>query len=106
MNHKFTIKALKSAITSLALIVIFIILKSLANSEYIGILAYSIISGIIILLVFFMTLVGFIYMLKAKEEPRTSKKIIAIVLNSILMALMIVTIINIIIEFINYYKSH
>ena len=106
MSNQNTKKALKSAITSIVLIVIFIILKSLANSEVIGINVYSIISGIAILFVFFMTIVGFIFALKTKNEPRTKQKIIALVLNSILMALLVVSVINIILELINYSKSH
>lgn len=102
MNNKFTQKALKSAITSLILIVLFIILKSLANSEAIQISFYSIASGILILLVFFMTIVGFIFALKTKDEPKSYQKVIALILNSILMALLVVSVINIIIELINY----
>ncbi len=102
MNNKNTRKALLSAIVSLVLIVLFIILKSMANAEVIGISFYSIISGILILLVFFMTIVGFIFALKTKDEPKTKQKIIALVLNSILMALLVVSVINIIIELVNY----
>ncbi len=106
MSNQNTKKAFRSAITSIVLIVVFIILKSLANAETIGINFYSIVSGILILLVFFMTIVGFVFALKTKNEPRTSQKIIALVLNSILMALLIVSVINIILELINYSKSH
>lgn len=104
MNTQNTKKALKSAITSIVLILLFVILKSLANSEVVGINFYSISSGIIILLVFFMTIVGFIFTLKTKNEPKTKQKIIAFLLNSILMALLVVSVINIVIELIRYSK--
>lgn len=104
MNNKNTKKALKSAIFCIVLIVLFIILKSLANSELIGISTYSITSGVLILLVFFMTIVGFVFALKTKDEPKTKQKIIALILNSILMALLVVSVINIIIELLNYSK--
>jgi hypothetical protein len=104
MNNLSTTKAFRSAITSIVLIVLFVILKSLANSQVIGINLYSIISGILILVVFFMTIVGFIFALKTKNEPRTKQKIIALVLNSILMALLVVSVINIIIELVNSSK--
>ena len=106
MNNKNTKKALKSAIISIVLILLFIILKSLANSEVIEINVYSVVSGILIILVFFMTLLGFIFALKTKGEPKTKQKIITLLLNSILMALLVVSVINIIIEFINYSKQH
>jgi len=102
MNTINTRKALRSAIISIVLIVLFIILKSLANSEAIGISFYSIASGIIILLVFFMTIAGFIYSLKTKNEPKSKQKILALLLNSILSALLLVSVINIVVELINY----
>jgi hypothetical protein len=102
MSNQNTKKAFKSAITSIALIVLFIILKSLANSEIVKINFYSIASGILILLVFFMTIMGFIYALKTKNEPKSIQKIIALLLNSILMALLVVSVINIVIELVNY----
>ncbi len=105
MNNTFTKKAFGSAIISLILIALFVILKSLANSEIIGISFYSIISGILILLVFFLTIVGFIFALKTKHEPKTLQKIIALILNSILMALLVVSVINIAIELIHYSKA-
>ncbi len=49
MSNQNTKKAFRSAITSIVLIVVFIILKSLANAETIGINFYSIVSGILIL---------------------------------------------------------
>ncbi|WCO03242.1 hypothetical protein [Psychroserpens ponticola] len=103
-NNQNTKKAIKSAITSIALILLFIILKSLANSEVIGINFFSIASGILILLVFFMTIVGFVFALKTKNEPKSKQKTIAFLLNSILMALLVVSVINIVIELINYSK--
>lgn len=102
MNYNNTKKALKAALTSIVLIIVFIVLKALANAEYIGISLYSIVSGIIILLVFFMTIVGFVFALKTKNEPRSFSKLAALVLNSILMALLIVSVVNIIIELIKY----
>ena len=102
MNNKNTKRALKSAITSMVMIVLFIILKALANSEVIGINFYSILSVILIVLIFFMTIVGFIFALKTKNEPKSKQKIIALLLNSILMALLVVSVINTIIEFVNY----
>lgn len=104
MSNHNTKKALKSAITSIVLILLFIILKSLANSEIVGISLYSITSGILILLVFFMTIMGFVFALKTKNEPKTKQKIIALILNSILMALLVVSVINIVIELVNYSK--
>lgn len=104
MNNPNTKKALKSAITSIILILLFVILKSLANSEVVGINFYAVASSIIILLVFFMTIVGFIFALKTKNEPKTKQKIIAFLLNSILMALLVVSIINIVIELMRYSK--
>ena len=98
MSNQNTKKALRAAITSIVLIVLFIILKSLANSEVIGINFYSIVSGILILLIFFMTIAGFVFALKTKNEPRSKQKIIALLLNSILMALLVVSVINIVIE--------
>ena len=106
MTNQNTKKALKSAILSVVLILLFIILKSLANSEIIGINFYSVVSGILILLIFFMTLVGFVFALKTKNEPKTKQKIIALVLNSILMALLVVSVINIVIELVRYSKLH
>lgn len=99
-------KAFRSALTSVVLILCFIILKALANSEIVGINFYSIVSGILILLIFFMTILGFVFALKTKNEPRTKQKIAALVLNSILMALLVVSVINIVIELINYSKLH
>lgn len=104
MSHQNTKKALKSALTSIVLIVLFIIIKSLTNSQVVGVNFYSVASGIIILLVFFMTIVGFIFALKTKNEPRTKQKIIALLLNSILMALLVVSVVNIVIELIRYSK--
>ncbi|WP_431134272.1 hypothetical protein [Psychroserpens mesophilus] len=106
MSNHNTIKALKSAITTIVLIAMFIILKSLANSEIIGINFYSITSGIIVLLIFFMTIMGFVFALKTKNEPKSKQKVIALVLNSILMALLVVSVINIVIELVRYSKSH
>lgn len=102
MSNQNTKKALRAAITSIVLILLFIILKSLANSEVIGINFYSIISGILILFIFFMTIVGFVFALKTKNEPRSKQKIVALLLNSILMALLVVSVINIVIELVNY----
>jgi len=101
MNTMNTKKAIKSAITSIVLILVFIILKSLTNSEIIGVNLYSVASGVLILLIFFMTIVGFVFALKTKNEPRTNQKILALLLNSILMALLVVSVINIIIELVN-----
>ena len=98
MSNQNTKKALRAAITSIVLIALFIILKSLANSEVIGINFYSIVSGILILLIFFMTIAGFVFALKTKNEPRSKQKVIALLLNSILMALLVVSVINIVIE--------
>ena len=106
MTHPNTKKAFRSAITSIVLIVCFVILKSLANSEIVGINFYSIVSGILILLIFFMTLVGFVFALKTKNEPKTKQKIAALILNSILMALLVVSVINIVLELINYSKTN
>jgi hypothetical protein len=104
MSTQNTKKALKSAITSIVLIVLFIIIQSLANSQVIEINLYSILSGVLILVVFFMTIVGFVFALKTKNEPKSKQKLLALLLNSILMALLVVSVINIIIEFVNYSK--
>ncbi len=106
MIYPNTRKAIRSALTTVVLIVCFIILKTLTNLEVIGINVYSVVSGILILLIFFMTIVGFIFALKTKNEPRTKLKTIALVLNSILMALLVVSVINIVIELFNYSKLH
>lgn len=104
MSTKNTKKALKSATVTIVLIVLFVILKSLANSQVIGINSYSILSGVLILVVFFMTIVGFVFALKTKNEPKSKQKLLALLLNSILMALLVVSVINIIIELVNYSK--
>ncbi len=106
MIYPNTRKAIRSALTTVVLIVCFIILKTLTNLEVIGINVYSVVSGILILLIFFMTIVGFIFALKTINEPRTKLKTIALVLNSILMALLVVSVINIVIELFNYSKLH
>lgn len=106
MIYPNTKKAIKSAIITLVLIVCFIALKSLTNIELIGINAYSVVSGIFILLIFFMTITGFVFTLKTKNEPKTKLKLIAFLLNSILMALLVVSVINIVIELVNYQKLH
>lgn len=102
MSTQNTKKALKSAITSIVLIVLFIIIQSLANSQVIEINLYSILSGVLILVVFFVTIVGFLFALKTKNEPKSKQKLLALLLNSILMALLLVSVINISIELINY----
>jgi ABC-type transport system involved in cytochrome c biogenesis permease subunit len=104
MTHPNTKKALRSALLTIVLILCFIILKSLTNSEIVGVKVFSVVSGILILLIFFMTITGFIFALKTKNEPKTKLKIMALVLNSILMALLVVSVINIGIELVRYLK--
>ncbi|MBR9847262.1 MAG: hypothetical protein GYB35_14700 [Algicola sp.] len=105
MIYPNTKKAFWSAIITIVLILSVIILKSLTNSELIGFNFYSVVSGILILLIFFLTLAGFVFALRTKNEPKTKAKTIALVLNAVLMALLIVSVINIGIELFNYYKS-
>ncbi|RKE95399.1 hypothetical protein [Ichthyenterobacterium magnum] len=87
-------KGFKYAILCLALILMFIILQSLANSEVIGLNLYSVISGVCILLIFFFSIAGFIFSIKGIKDPNSYKKGIGLVVNSILIILLIITIVT------------
>ncbi|WP_299228115.1 hypothetical protein [uncultured Psychroserpens sp.] len=95
---QYAIKGFNYAMICVGLIVLFIILQSLTNSQVITIESYDIASGFCILLTFFFTISGFIYSIKGRKDPRSIKKIIGIILNSILITLLIATVVANIID--------
>ena len=88
-----SLRAFRYAILSIASFLVFILIGFFVNMEYIPVNYYEYLSIFMMFMVIAFSFMGFIYSMKSIKEPNDAVKIIAFILNSILMLLFIMTII-------------
>lgn len=92
-------KGFKFAIITLVFFLLFILLKVLAGRETISAETYTTYGGFVMLLVVVSSLIGFVFSMRGLKDPKSTKKIVGILVNSILMLLFVATTIANIIDF-------
>ncbi len=98
-------KAFNFALVTVALLLLFLLIKYLVGEERIAIEKYSFLSAFIMFLVVLSSMIGFFYNMKGlKSDPNSAKKIIGLILNGIFMLLFITTTVSNVMDLINYSK--
>lgn len=94
-------KGFKFAIITVVFFLLFLLLKVLAAKEYVSVETYTYIGGFLMIVVAVSSIIGFIHSMRGIKERRSKKKIIGILVNSVLMLLFLATTIANIIDFSN-----
>lgn len=90
-------KGFQFGIIAIVCFLMFLLLKGIAGAEYISIETYTYLGGFMMILTVVSSLIGFFYVVKSLKEPKSTKKIIGMIVNVILILLFLMTtIINII----------
>ncbi|OUS00950.1 hypothetical protein A9Q86_09375 [Flavobacteriales bacterium 33_180_T64] len=97
-------KGFKFAILAIGFFLVFVALKVLVTTENISIATYTNASAFIMLVVIICSIVGFIFSIKGRKDPNSIKKIIGLIINSILVLLFIATIVANVIDIQNSFS--
>jgi len=99
-------KAFKYSLVTAGLFIVFMVVKALVGAEKIDIEKYGYISAFIMFMVVLFSIIGFIYNMKGLKDPKSIKKIVGLVLNTMFMVLFLTTTIANIIDLIKYSKLY
>lgn len=94
-------KGFQFGIIAIVCFLVFLLLKGMTGAEYISIDTYTYVGGFMMILVVVASLIGFFYAMKSLKEPNSMKKTLALIINTILLVLFVVTTIVNIIDFNN-----